>query len=86
MGFTVCNALDLVDAVLFVYCCERFSNKCCKGYNCLSLVINGKPLLTVKKETMYFHTFIDAAGNWLDTIFSRRLAAIIILTFVGLIK
>jgi DNA polymerase-3 subunit alpha len=33
------------------------------------IIITSKPVRTIKQEVMYFHTFIDAAGDWLDTVF-----------------
>jgi DNA polymerase-3 subunit alpha len=40
-----------------------------KEIEVLGYLVTSKPVYTVKKETMYFHTFIDANGDWLDTIF-----------------
>jgi DNA polymerase-3 subunit alpha len=34
----------------------------------LGYLITWKPVHTVKKEMMYFGTYIDAAGDWLDTV------------------
>ncbi len=37
-------------------------------------LITTKPVHTIKNETMYLHTFIDAAGDWLDTVFFPQVA------------
>lgn len=34
----------------------------------LGYLITWKPVHTIKRELMYFGTFIDAAGDWLDTV------------------
>ncbi|HMP91832.1 MAG TPA: hypothetical protein PKD90_03120 [Phnomibacter sp.] len=34
----------------------------------LGYLITYKPVHTIKRELMYFGTFIDAAGDWLDTV------------------
>ena len=31
-------------------------------------LITWKPVQTIKKEMIYFGTYIDAAGDWLDTV------------------
>jgi hypothetical protein len=37
--------------------------------NILGYPITTKPVRTIKNDTIFFHTFIDAKGNWLDTVF-----------------
>ena len=49
----------------------------------LGYLITTKPVHTIKNETMYFHTFIDAAGDWLDTIFFPKQPGIILLPVKG---
>jgi hypothetical protein len=49
----------------------------------LGYLITSKPVHTVKNETMFFHTFIDAAGDWLDTVFFPQVAATYPLTGKG---
>ncbi|HVK98009.1 MAG TPA: hypothetical protein VM368_09330, partial [Flavisolibacter sp.] len=70
LGFPVCNVFALVDEDLTSYVpaneIERFLGKEVKV---LGYLVTSKPVFTIKKETMYFHTFIDAAGDWLDTVF-----------------
>jgi DNA polymerase-3 subunit alpha len=40
-----------------------------KEVNVLGYLITTKPVRTIKNDTMFFHTFIDAKGDWLDTVF-----------------
>ena len=42
--------------------------------NVLGYLITTKPVRTIKNDTMYFHAFIDAKGDWLDTIFFPQTA------------
>jgi DNA polymerase-3 subunit alpha len=35
----------------------------------LGYLVTSKPVNTTAGETMHFHTFLDAEGDWLDTIF-----------------
>ncbi len=39
-----------------------------KTVTMLGYLITWKPVHTIKRELMYFGTFIDAAGDWLDTV------------------
>ncbi len=39
-----------------------------KTITMLGYLITWKPVHTIKRELMYFGTFIDAAGDWLDTV------------------
>lgn len=39
-----------------------------KKITMLGYLITWKPVHTIKRELMYFGTFIDAAGDWLDTV------------------
>jgi hypothetical protein len=38
-----------------------------KEVNVLGYLITTKPVRTIKNDTMYFHTFIDAKGDWLNS-------------------
>ena len=40
----------------------------------LGYLIVTKPVGTIKNDTMYFHTFIDAKGNWLDAVCFPQIA------------
>jgi DNA polymerase-3 subunit alpha len=70
LGFPLCNVFELADDDVNSYtnadAIEQFLGKEVKV---LGYLVTSKPVHTVKKETMYFHTFIDSNGDWLDTIF-----------------
>jgi DNA polymerase-3 subunit alpha len=40
----------------------------------LGYLIVTKPVRTIKNDTMYFHTFIDAKGDWLDAVCFPQIA------------
>ncbi len=40
----------------------------------LGYLVTSKPVRTIKQEIMFFHTFIDAAGDWLNTVFFPQIA------------
>ena len=40
----------------------------------LGYLIVTKPVHTIKNDTMYFHTFIDAKGDWLDAVCFPQIA------------
>ncbi len=70
LGFPVCNVFDLVDANISLYVeAKNIKNYIGKKVCVIGFLITSKPVRTIKQETMYFHTFIDAAGDWLDTVF-----------------
>jgi DNA polymerase-3 subunit alpha len=82
LGFSLCNPFDLVDDwVGGVDVVGRETNReggCVPAgrmqdylgqtITMLGYLITWKPVHTVKKEMMYFGTYIDAAGDWLDTV------------------
>lgn len=45
-----------------------------KEVNELGYLITTKPVRTINNDTMYFHTFIVAKGDWLDTVFFPQTA------------
>jgi DNA polymerase-3 subunit alpha len=70
LGFPVCNVFDLVDANISLYTeAKNIKNYLGKNVTVIGFLITSKPVRTIKQEVMYFHTFIDAAGDWLDTVF-----------------
>ncbi len=70
LGFSLCNVFELVNADPQDYLpAADLFKKHGEQVNVLGYLITSKPAHTIKGETMYFHTFIDAAGNWLDTVF-----------------
>lgn len=75
LGFPLCNVFELVNDDVSKYIpavsIEKYLGK---EVNVLGYLITSKPAHTIKNETMYFHTFIDAAGDWLDTVFFPQVA------------
>ena len=75
LKFPLCNVFDLADVNPgnFIPAGE-IQNYPGKEIQVLGYLITTKPVHTIKNENMYFHTFIDAAGDWLDTIFFPQTA------------
>lgn len=75
LGFPLCNVFELVNDDVSKYtpavAIEKYLGK---EVHVLGYLITSKPAHTIKNETMYFHTFIDAAGDWLDTVFFPQVA------------
>lgn len=70
LGFPLCNVFELADDDLTTYTpAAEIGNHLGKEVTVLGYLITSKPVNTVRNETMCFHTFLDAAGDWLDTIF-----------------
>jgi len=70
LGFPLCNVFELADDDLSKDVpAAEISNHLGKEVLVLGYLITSKPVNTVHNETMVFHTFLDSAGNWLDTIF-----------------
>ncbi len=69
LGFSLCNPFDLVDDDPGLYVpAARMQEYLGQTVTMLGYLITWKPVHTVKKEMMYFGTYIDAAGDWLDTV------------------
>lgn len=74
LGFSLCNPFDLVDdAHGGIGYGMEVPAACMHGYlgqtiTMLGYLVTWKPVHTVKKELMYFGTYIDRAGDWLDTV------------------
>jgi len=70
LHFPLCNVFNLADDNVADYIpANKIEHYLGKQINVLGYLITSKPVHTVKNETMFFHTFIDADGDWLDTIF-----------------
>ena len=70
LGFSLCNPFDLVDDNPDNYIPAIDLDKHLgKEITVLGYLITSKPSRTIHNETMFFHTFIDAKGDWLDTVF-----------------
>ena len=70
LGFPMCNVFELVEDDPSKYIAAAdFYKYGGKEITVLGYLITSKPSRTKLNETMFFHTFIDAAGDWLDTVF-----------------
>jgi DNA polymerase-3 subunit alpha len=69
LGFPLCNVFELVkeDIRNFLPAGE-LSQHPGKIVSVLGWLVTSKPVNTVTNETMHFHTFLDAEGDWLDCI------------------
>ena len=75
LGFPVGNAFQIADDDINQYTpASEIESLAGQEVEVLGYLITSKPVHTVKNETMYFHTFIDAAGDWLDTVFFPAVA------------
>jgi len=75
IGFPICNVFELADVDPNNYLpVDEIEKHLGKEVNVLGYLITTKPVQTIKKEMMYFHTFIDAKGDWLDTVFFPQTA------------
>jgi DNA polymerase-3 subunit alpha len=69
LGFPVGDAFHLVDADLSRFVTAReFENHKGKQVDVLGYFITAKPVQTVKGEQMYFGTFLDSNGDWVDSV------------------
>lgn len=69
LGFPLCNVFDLVDDDLSMYVpASRIGDYVGKEVKVLAYLITTKPVRTSKNEVMFFGTFIDASGDWIDTV------------------
>ncbi len=70
LGFPLCNPFEMVNDDPDNYVPAATLDKHLgKEIIVLGYLITSKPSRTIHNETMFFHTFIDAAGDWLDTVF-----------------
>jgi hypothetical protein len=75
LGFPICNVFELVDDDPNKYMlASEIEQHLGEEVMVLGYLITSKPVRTIKNDTMFFHTFIDAAGNWLDTVFFPQTA------------
>jgi len=69
LGFSLCNPFDLVDDDPPLYTPAVYMpDYLGQTITMLGYLVTWKPVHTVKKEMMYFGTYVDAAGDWLDTV------------------
>ncbi|MDP4211420.1 MAG: DNA polymerase III subunit alpha [Bacteroidota bacterium] len=70
LGFPLCPVFELVneDPAHFLPSSELPAHLG-KEVHILGYLVTSKSVNTVKNQPMHFHTFLDAYGDWLDTIF-----------------
>jgi DNA-directed DNA polymerase III PolC len=68
LGFPMCNPFELVDDNNQYLPADQLTKHVGKPVTMLGYLVTMKPSRTIKGETMFFGTFLDAAGNWLDTV------------------
>jgi DNA-directed DNA polymerase III PolC len=69
LGFPLCNVFELVNEDPGKYVrANELQNYLGKEVSVLGYLIVVKTTHTVHQETMFFCTFIDADGDWLDTV------------------
>ena len=69
LGFPLCNVFELVDDDVTQYTpAKNIGEFLGKEIKMLGYLVTTKPVHTVKNEMMYFGTFIDVNGDWLDTV------------------
>lgn len=69
LGFPLCNVFELVnDDVMQYVPAKNIGEHAGKDIKMLGYLITTKPVRTIKNEMMFFGTFIDVNGDWLDTV------------------
>jgi DNA polymerase-3 subunit alpha len=69
LGFPLCNVFELVDDDPSAYVSARdIREHPGKEIKMLGYLVTTKSVNTIKNELMYFGTFIDTNGDWLDTV------------------
>jgi len=68
LGFPLCNPFLLADDTGVSVSAANLAGYLGQMVTVVGYLITMKPVRTIKQENMFFGTFIDAAGNWLDTV------------------
>jgi DNA-directed DNA polymerase III PolC len=69
LGFPLCNVFELVDDDIAQYIpAKDIGDHSGKEIKMLGYLTTTKQARTVKNDMMYFGTFIDVNGDWLDTV------------------
>ncbi|MCW3108152.1 MAG: polymerase alpha subunit [Segetibacter sp.] len=80
IGFPICNVFELADDDLNKYLsANEIEKHLGKEVNVLGYLSTTKPVRTIKNDTMYFHTFIDAKVIGLILSFSLKSPCVILL-------
>jgi hypothetical protein len=67
-GFLLCNVFELVDdGPNKSSPADEIEIHLGREVNVLGYLITTKAVGTIKNDTMYFHAFIDAKGDWLNS-------------------
>jgi len=70
LGFPLCNVFDLAKEYAGNFLPAReLPNYIGKQVSVLGYLVTSKSVNTISNQLMYFHTFLDSDGEWLDTIF-----------------
>jgi DNA-directed DNA polymerase III PolC len=83
LGFTMCNPFDIVDDDGKYVPAADLVPHLGQEIVVLGYLIEWKPVHTKHGKFMFFGTFIDAAGNWLDTVHFPNSASFYPLQGVG---
>ena len=68
-GFPLDDCFDLVDCDISAYITvDDFEKNIGKTINVLGYFITAKPTTTTKGDQMYFGTFLDSKGQWVDSV------------------
>jgi DNA-directed DNA polymerase III PolC len=75
LGFPLCDVFSLTKehARNFLSSAD-LSDHLGKQVSIMGYLIHSKPVNTIQHETMFFHTFLDHQGGWLDCIFFPAVA------------
>jgi DNA-directed DNA polymerase III PolC len=69
LGFPLCNPFDYVDDDILKYPpATALKHNVGKEMTMLGYLVTQKQIRTLDGKPMFFGTFIDAQGNWLDTV------------------
>ncbi len=69
LGFPLCNVFELVDDDPAKYApAKELAAFIGKQVTLLGYYVTEKQVRTIKGESMFFGTFLDAAGDWIDTV------------------
>src|SRR5439155_871954 len=70
LGFPLCNVFELVNEnPLHFMHARELPNHLVEEVSVLGWLVASKTVNTINRQAMHFHTFLDEAGEWLDTIF-----------------
>jgi DNA polymerase-3 subunit alpha len=75
LGFPLCDPFSLIEFDKSRYVpAKNLANHVDKEVEVMAYYITQKPVRTIKGELMYFGTFIDPAGDWLDSVHFPQVA------------